>query len=1621
MKVAYFTAFIIFTLLLARSEGRVFSFIDTFNDFPPPVVLVVSAGDNTVPPYDWWSPYYNDPDFGGDPEFLFFDTPNALGGQRDSILGFENVTPTGSVALIAIVGDSASVAFPLSYVGGAYFQWDGDDAAGGATAFPGATLNDSPGIGNGETISFNDRAIDFTFGGSAAGLFIEISADHEVFYFLDVKDMAGVQHTLAFSVDPVGEEEDIQFFFRFDDARWDPLYTFTDVTAFQVRIFTFSDGQAQGNSENAIDTEFRFLQIFGYEISGTVVQDCLCDGVSDITPVLNERVNLFNFGNPTVIDFVLTDASGFYVFNDQSLLNDGSYTVCLDDQIQDICPLTLSCIDVVLANFADSIENNFFVTAVSSMIIPNDVTIDCSDCTTGACLGFASLSGCGGGNTQITDFTDSPTFDGCNTVIRRTWTNPEDLTTQIQTITLLDTTAPIFTTPPADSLNNDCAVPAETLSAWLLRDAGAVGFDDCNIFAITNSPASVGDCGSVDVTFTVTDSCGLFNTAIATYSTVDSTIPSYDVFPTDSSAECNLKTGSSDLALSTWHAARGFSTVTDDCTSNGQIVFGDNFVGFPSSCNDSETVVYTATDLCGNVASASATFTIADTTAPTLSSLAANSSSECSSVANVNDNAYRSWLSIQGGAVATDDCITNDANLVWSDTSNATPFGGANTCNDANTIVFTVTDNCGFTSTTSATFTVADTQSPFITSPAVAEIVQCDGAGNVSDFNAFVSRNADATVSDACDSTIAFVNDAGAPPALCGESVVVTFTATDFCNVNTVSTSASFTVVDSVVPFFTSSPVDTTSECTATTQDDFDQWIGSNAFAVADDACSSAGLTITNNFNGAPISVVCNTAITVLFVANDSCGNSSPAEAGVFSIVDTQNPIFSQQASPLTVDCDLSTNQSDYNAWLSTNGGAVASDSCGNVFFTNDAGPISSDCLNANTVTFAANDGCGNSALSTATFTIVDNDLPTVVSNAADLSVECNGSGNTNDLNNWLNSRGGFTATDTCSAVTYTDNFVALSGGCVSSSFVTFTACDGCANCITDSATFTVSDTLGPNISPPATSQNVECDPSSNSNQFQDFLTNRGGADATDLCDSSALVWTNTFTSSPVGCNSEDVVFTVTDACLQSASTTATFTILDSIAPVFDPTPQDLTVECDGSGNLSDYAAWVSSNAGASATDACAIVLTFSSTTAIDGPVGCGIEVGAFTVEDECGNAATATAVFRVEDTISPTISPPAQDLTVECDITTNTQDLTNWLDSNAGAAAFDSCYGSNISFSNDFIALVPDLCVSSATVQFTAFDPCGQFSITTAVFTIDDTQPPVIDVPAENAFFECDGTETNDIANYIANNGNAQASDSCSVAIFTNDFVSQPDECAGPIPVTFTATDLCGNSVITIGSVEIDDTIAPTFSNFPSDRTILCDQSSDVSQTGSPLANDSCAASVDPTFVDFTIQEPDERLCPGDTIITRTWTVVDDCGNAAVRDQVITITIPIGDCIPTDCPPCGDAQVCCESSVEPVPCNPVSCNPVPCTSTDCISVPCLPVVCGGSAVPIFDDDDDSVPVPTATRAPSAQNCDPVYIYIFDDDDTDDQVIVNVPGDSSSASSLLVSFFALIAALVILM
>ena len=107
-----------------------------------------------------------------------------------------------------------------------------------------------------------------------------------------------------------------------------------------------------------------------------------------------------------------------------------------------------------------------------------------------------------------------------------------------------------------------------------------------------------------------------------------------------------------------------------------------------------------------------------------------------------------------------------------------------------------------------------------------------------------------------------------------------------------------------------------------------------------------------------------------------------------------------------TVECDGMGNMAALNDWLASNGGAMASDDCSGVTWSNDYTALSDDCGDSRTftVTFTAHDDCGNASSTTATFTIEDTTNPTMDTAASNETVECDGMGNMDALNAWLES-----------------------------------------------------------------------------------------------------------------------------------------------------------------------------------------------------------------------------------------------------------------------------------------------------------------------------------------------------------------------------------------------------------------------------------------------------------------------------------------------------------------------------------------------------------------------------------------------------------------------------------------
>jgi len=116
---------------------------------------------------------------------------------------------------------------------------------------------------------------------------------------------------------------------------------------------------------------------------------------------------------------------------------------------------------------------------------------------------------------------------------------------------------------------------------------------------------------------------------------------------------------------------------------------------------------------------------------------------------------------------------------------------------------------------------------------------------------------------------------------------------------------------------------------------------------------------------------------------------------------------------------------------------------------------------------------------------------------------------------------------------------------------------------------------------------------------------------------------------------------------------------------------------------------------------------------------------------------------------------------------------------------------------------------------------------------------------------------------------------------------------CPYQVERTYTLTDACGNTATFVHTITIKDTQKPTFTR-PADitiyRNLTCGYNVAVAVTGDVTDEaDNCSTGLDATYVDA--DATPATACEGTKIIKRTWSLVDDCGNAA-DDQVQTITV---------------------------------------------------------------------------------------------------------------------------------
>jgi subtilisin-like proprotein convertase family protein len=669
----------------------------------------------------------------------------------------------------------------------------------------------------------------------------------------------------------------------------------------------------------------------------------------------------------------------------------------------------------------------------------------------------------------------------------------------------------------------------------------------------------------------------------------------------------------------------------------------------------------------------------------------------------------------------------------------------------------------------------------------------------------------------------------------------VTYTVTDD-NDNEVSCSYDVVVEDCEAPTLTCSDVSGVS-CGA---EDLSTWYNTIAATMADN-CSSNGNITLDTLLLTDFSSCGGTIDRVYqFTATDEAGNLTSCIASI-STEDNTAPVIFTEAEDLTVDCGDGEASSALLAWLNNQGGAAATDACGEVSWTNNyTGNLSDGCgpNGSVEVTFTATDACGNTATTSATFTRQDTTAPDLTV-PQDLVLQCNDPLNEAIINNWLRTAQAIDACDASIMVANDYETAIPTGTCGSTQTLTvaFTATDACGNDSTATATITWEDNMAPDILVEATDLILECG-DDNAAAITAWENAHGQAMATDECSDQPLSWSMETAEPDTTCGDANVVvytFTVTDNCGNESTTQASVIIRDLTPPALT-VPEDQQEVCgDIQVTLQD---WLDE---ATATDECSdeVTITHELWNTISGCGGTRTEVYRFLATDACGNETTGFANYELIDNQNPTVTAP-EDLILECGDPANDQKIQAWL---ASATVVDANGCNEVTITHDYPNGLPAVsCDSTAgmTVTFYATDACGNEDPDgdEARIIMSDSQAPIFqNCPA-------DQTVTVDADNCSANVVFSQpvAFDVCTDDLTITQVEGPASGDAFPLgdtEVAFVATDGCGNVSDTCRfTITVIDSATPSIA-CPSKAVEVCADAGECTWTSDdrilPLYNDNC------------------------------------------------------------------------------------------------------------------------------------------------------------------------------------
>jgi len=999
----------------------------------------------------------------------------------------------------------------------------------------------------------------------------------------------------------------------------------------------------------------------------------------------------------------------------------------------------------------------------------------------------------------------------CGYQIIRTWTATDDcgnMTEIIQVITVTDTTNPELIGVPANE-ELDCS---ENIANAIVVAQDNSGIE---IQVVLESVTEELECGyQIIRTWTAIDHCENMTSATQVSVFTDTSAPTVDFAPENTSIECGED------------APSGEPVFSDDCSEPVTLTFNEELTNF-GSCGYDIVRTWTATDECGNQSEYTQIINVTDTTEPEMIGCPDDAIVQCneipdapsiSAIDNCDDDVnvafseqldnsqcpyeiIRTWsatdacgntisdsqiitviddeapelIGIPDDMNATENTIPSVAVVTASDNCwEVTPEFAETTnnllCGYEIVRTWTVTDLCGNSSLESQTITVSDDIPPTVTSSLGDITVECGNTIPASE----------ATFEDESDSDLELSFDEQTNNLNCGYEIVRTWSATDDCG-NTTETTQTITITDTTAPNLLGVPADETLNC--------DEEL-TNAIVVAEDNCDE---NLTVSLESQTIDAECGYQIIRTWSVMDECGNNA-SQSQTVTFEDTEGPQAIDVPNDTTIECGTSA-PTDTPSFT---------DNCDeqlDIEFTEEMNNQTA-CGFDIVKTWTATDDCDNQTTVVQVITVTDTTSPDLNQEPEDLVVDCNA----------IPEVALVTAVDDCDddvQVVYNEQI--NDGTCPYTIVRTWVATDACGNQSSTSQTLTVQDNTAP----------VLAGVPSSFNTMNGDIPEAPEVTVTDDCSEVEVDFQEV--QNNLACGYQIVrTWTATDECDNSTVESYTITVSDNQPPVASDIPSDLIVECGDEIPFSEP----------SFTDDLTedVSVSFEEETL---NMACGYQViRTWLGTDECENSTEVSQIISIVDTTAPGMTGVPENEELNC----------GEMPTEVNIEATDAC-DDEVEISLNIQEIDSD-CGYQIVRTWTAVDDCGNTSVETqtSTYAFCDDIPSVSPV---SAIDNCD--------------------DDVSVSF---EETTEGEGCTYTVVRTWTATDLCGNSSTHQQILTITDNTAPIVVAELEDFSIGCNGEL---PEDSPVFEDNCDQNLDIELTEETLGGFCNRQ------IIRTWTASDE------------------------------------------------------------------------------------------------------------------------------------------------